>query len=163
MLLYECIFKEMLTYLPIMISIVSLCISFYVMMRDRQKFEAIGLYLDSWEHMHDGLYFRIVNTGRRPITPHELTFIFSNNSKHTLKLTCDLGWSTFEDNTDKDIFYPCLSESQFFEFTLDERNHDLGQYDFENLKSITISDSLGRKVKFKSLVKEIREKQHYFT
>jgi hypothetical protein len=133
------------------------------MVRDRQKFDAIGLYLDSWEHMHDALYFKIVNTGRRPITPHELIFSFSNDTKHVLKITSDLAWSTFEDNSEKDVFYPCLSESQFFEFTLDERNHDLGQYDFENLASITISDSLEKQVKLKKLVKEIREKHHYFT
>lgn len=122
----------------------------------------MGLRQDSWEHMNDALYFRIVNTGRRPITPHELAFIFSDNTRHTIKLTCNLGWSTLEDNSDKDIIYPCLSESQFFEFTLDHRNHDLGQYSFENLKTITISDSLGKIIKLKKLAKEIREKQHYF-
>ncbi|MBD3608976.1 MAG: hypothetical protein HUJ30_00340 [Gammaproteobacteria bacterium] len=154
--------EDMTEYLPYIISILSLCISFYVMMRDRQKFDAIGLYLDSWEHMHDGLYFRIVNMGRRPITPHELIFWFSDNTKEIIKITNDLAWSTFEDNSNKDIFYPCLSESQFFEFTLDEKNCDLGQYVFENLSLVTITDSLGKSVKLKKLAKEIREKQHHF-
>jgi len=151
----------MTTYIALIISGISLCLSFYAIFRDRKKFEVIGIYQDSPGNIFDQLYFRIVNTGRRPITPYELIFHFSDGSMKNIRIKTELHFPAVDGNLYVNSSYPCLSESQFFEFRLNKQNLDWEQYHFENLEIIEINDSIGEKIRLKPLAKEIREKAQF--
>ncbi|MBF4246426.1 hypothetical protein EA004_15485 [Vibrio anguillarum] len=144
----------------IVIATISMFISFYVMWRDRRKFIVHGEYLESWEHMADGVYFKIVNSGRRPVTLHKIEFISKSKGAQALLLTRSISEYKTTPFEEKDLSYPCLSESQFFEFALRSNKFDFSEYELSDLTSIKIHSSTNV-VKCKELAMAIKSNHKY--
>lgn len=155
--------KEALPYISICISVVSLCIAFYVMFRDRTRFDVSGSYRESFANMVDGIYIKIVNSGRRPITLHSLIFTCIDGQSHKFRITNSIGQragSPFE-NRDLSLSHPCLSESQFFEFLLDSTNFDFGTCNLKSVASIEVESSTGASKQVKGLAEEVKKNAHH--
>lgn len=153
--------KEALPYISICISVVSLCIAFYVMFRDRTRFDVSGLYKKSFANMVDGIYVKIVNSGRRPITLDFLIFTCTDGKAYKFRITNSISQRAGTPFDSRDFDYPYLSESQFFEFLLDSTNFDFGTCHLESLVSIKISLSTGTLKKIKGLAEEVKNNAHH--
>lgn len=153
--------KEALPYISICISVASLCIAFYVMFRDRARFDVSGSYRESFANMADGIYIKIVNSGRRPITLYSLVFTCADGKAHKFRITNSISQGAESPFENRDLGQPCLSESQFFEFLLDSTNFDFGACDLESVASIEVESSTGTWKQVKGLAKEVRKNAHY--
>ncbi len=146
-----------LPQLAIFISILSLSLSLFVAFRDATRFSVVTRYLESFENMSDAVYLKIVNTGRRPITLDRIDFKFSDSPTQSIKL--NIHTMRRADPFDNSIAQPItLSESQFFEFTLDSRTHDFSNYDFSKLVEVKTLISRGKGVSLRTLTKSLRSK-----
>ncbi|EMN7239581.1 hypothetical protein ABRZ67_22445 [Vibrio vulnificus] len=146
-----------LPQLAIFISILSLSLSLFVAFRDATRFSVVTRYLESFENMSDAVYLKIVNTGRRPITLDRIDFKFSDSPTQSIKLNTHT--MRRADPFDNSIAQPItLSESQFFEFTLDSRTHDFSNYDFSKLVEVKTLISRGKGVSLRTLTKSLRSK-----
>ncbi len=127
------------------------------MFRDRTRLDVSGSYKESFANMADGLYVKIVNSGRRPITLYALVFYGEDGKHHKFKITNSINErkdSLFEG---RDNRHPSLSESQFFEFLLDSQNFDFGPIELESIKSIKVETSTGNLKEIKGLSKEVNQ------
>lgn len=153
--------NEALTFISICISVASLCIAFYVMFRDRTRFDVSGSYSESFANMADGIYIKIVNSGRRPITLYSLIFTCKNGQTHKFRITNSIGQRAGSPFEGGDLGLPCLSESQFFEFLLDRSNFDFGICNLETVASIKVESSTGASKQVKGLAEEIKRNAHH--
>lgn len=153
--------KEILPYISIWISVASLCIAFYVMFRDRTRFDVSGSYRESFVNMVDGIYIKIVNSGRRPITLYSLIFTCTDGQSHKFRITNSIGQRVDSPFENRDLCHPCLSESQFFEFMLDSTNFDFGTCNLESVTSIEVETSTGVAKKVKGLAEEVKKNAHH--
>ena len=153
--------KEALPIISICISVASFGIAFYVMFRDRTRFDVSGSYKESFANMVDGIYVKIVNSGRRPITLYALTFLTSDGKEHRFRITKSIGDRAGSPFESRDLSNPCLSESQFFEFVLDSTNFDFGTIDLESLASVEIESSTGASKKIKGLADAVKKNASY--
>lgn len=153
--------KEALPYISICISVASFCIAFYVMFRDRTRFYVSGSYRESFANMVDGLYIKIVNSGRRPITLYSLVFIYTDGQAHKFRITNSIGLRADSPFENRDLGHPCLSESQFFDFLLDSTNFDFGDCNLESVASIEVESSTGATKQVKGLAEEVKRNAHH--
>lgn len=153
--------KEALPYISICISVASLCIAFYVMFRDRTRFDVSGSYRESFANMVDGIYIKIVNSGRRPITLNSLVFTCTDGQAHKFKITNSIGQRVGSPFDNRDCCHPCLSESQFFEFLLDNTNFDFETCNLESVATIEVESSTGASKKIKGLAEEVKKNAHH--
>lgn len=153
--------KEALPYISICISVASLCIAFYVMFRDRTRFDVSGSYRESFANIVDGIYVKIVNSGRRPITLYSLIFTCQDGKVHKFRITNSIGQREGSPFENRDLGHPCLSESQCFEFMLDSTNSDFGDCNLESVVSINVESSTGASKKIKGLAKEVKKNAHH--
>ncbi|MGI2070422.1 hypothetical protein [Shewanella baltica] len=153
--------KEALPYISICISVASICIAFYVMFRDRTRFDVSGSYRESFANMVDGIYIKIVNSGRRPITLYSLIFTCQDGKAHKFRITNSVGQRAGSPFENRDLGHPCLSESQFFELLLDSTNFDFGTCNLESVVSIKIESSTGASKQIKGLAEEVKKNAHH--
>ncbi|MGD8122966.1 hypothetical protein [Vibrio sp. TRT 2004] len=148
-----------LPQLAIFISILSFSLSLFVAFRDATRFAVVARYLESYENMSDAVYLKIVNTGRRPITLDRIDFKFTGGPIQSIKL--DTHTMRRTDPFDRSIAQPItLSESQFFELTLDSRVHDFGDFEFSKLAEVKVLISRGRGSSLRALTKSLKSKGH---
>lgn len=155
------VIKEALSYISICISVASLCIAFYVMFRDRTRFDVSGSYQESYANMVDGIHVKIVNSGRRPITLYSLVFTCQDGKAHKFRITNTIGQRAGSPFENRDLSHPCLSESQFFEFLLDSTNFDFGTCNLESLVAISVESSTGASKHIKGLAEEVKKNAHH--
>jgi hypothetical protein len=153
--------KEVLPYISICISVVSLGIALYVMFRDRTRFDVSGSYKESFANMVDGIYIKVVNSGRRPITLYALVFVNDDGKPHKFRITKSIGERVESAFESRDLSNPCLAESQFFEFLLDTTNFDFCPINFASLASIKIESSTGASKEIPGLASEVKTNAHY--
>ncbi len=153
--------KEALPYISICIAVVSLCIAFYALFRDRTRFDVFGSYIESFANMVDGIYIRIVNSGRRPITLHRITFICKGGKAHKFKISNSIGARASSPFDNQDLSHPCLNESQLFEFMLDSTNFDFSSFEIESVIKVLIESSTGSSIEVKGLAADIKKNAHH--
>ena len=153
--------KEALPYISICISVASIGIAFYVMFRDRTRFDVSGSYKESFANMIDGVYVKIVNSGRRPITLYALKFACDDGKVHRFRITNSIGERVGSPFESRDLCHPCLGESQFFEFLLDSTNFDFGSLNLESVDSVEVESSTGVSKKIEGLAGEVKKNAHY--
>ncbi|NQY37201.1 MAG: hypothetical protein HRT37_19990 [Alteromonadaceae bacterium] len=153
--------KEALPCISIFISVASLCIAFYVMYRDRTRFDVFGSYKESFANMADGIYIKTVNSGRRPITLYALTFTCKGGKVHKFKITNSIGARAVSPFDNQDMSHPCLSESQFFEFLLDRTNFDFESFQLKSVVKVQIESSTGSSMIIQGLANEIKKNAHH--
>lgn len=83
--------KEAFPIISIYISVASFCIAFYLMFRDRTRFDVSGSYKESFANIVDGIYVKIVNSGCRPIALYALRFVNSDGKDHKFRITKSIG------------------------------------------------------------------------
>lgn len=149
--------KEYLSIISIFISMLSLSIAFYVMLRDRTRFDVSGEYKESFANMVDGIYIKVVNSGRRPITLYALNFITKNGEDHKFRITNSINKRSDSSFESKDSTNPCLSESQFFEILLDRTNFNFESFSLGEVVSIKIESSTGKSKEVKGLAKIVKK------
>lgn len=160
--MFPCTYKgDVLFIISICISVLSLCVAFYVMFRDRTRFDVSGSYKESFSNMVDGIYVKIVNSGRRPITLYALTFITSDGKDHRFRITKFIGKCACSPFESRDQSNPCLNESQFFEFVLDSTNFDFRAIDLESLVSVKVESSTGASKEIKGLASMVKKNMHH--
>lgn len=140
-----------------MVPIISLCIalasfgmSMYVVRRDSSQFAVEGIYQESFGNVVDGVYVKIVNIGRRPITLHKLRFKFSRSASEFL-INNSIAKRIGSPLEKVDTNHPLLLESQFFEFLLDQTNFDFQSLPLEDLEKIEVVLSTGKKRTIKEI------------
>ena len=153
--------KDVLPIISICISVAGFCMAFYVMFRDRTRFDVSGSYKESFANMVDGIYVKIVNSGRRPITLYALTFVTSDGKDHKFRITKSIGERVGSPFENRDLSNPCLSESQYFEFVLDSKNFDFGTINLELLAFVKIESSTGTSKKIRGLASEVKKNAHH--
>lgn len=153
--------KEAWPYLSFFISLASLCIALYVMFRDRTRFDVSGSYKESFANIVDGVYIKIVNSGRRPITLYSLAFTCIDGQVHRFRIDNSIGQKAGTPFESRDLCHPCLSESEFFEFLLDRTNFDFGSFDLGSIASIEVESSTGTSKKVKGLAEEVKKNAHH--
>ncbi len=149
--------KEFLPIISIIISVLSLSIAFYVMFRDRIRFDVSGEYKESFANMVDVIYIKIVNSGRRPITLYALNFIAKNGENHKFRITNSINQKAASPFENRDLNHPCLSESQFFEILLDRTNFNFDTFELGEVNCIKIESSTGKSKEVKGLAKIVKE------
>jgi len=149
--------KEYLPIISIIISAFSISIAFYVMFRDRTRFDVSGEYKESFANMVDGIYIKIVNSGRRPITLYALNFITANGKDHKFRITNSINQKSSSPFEHRDSSNPCLSESQFFEILLDRTNFNFETFELGEVSCIKIESSTGKAKEVKGLAKIVKK------
>jgi len=112
----------------LLISLLSLTLSAYGVLRDRHRLVASAEYLESYANMCDGVLIRVTNIGRRPISPRQLRIEMSGERKweHTLR------------DGNKPVV---LAESAYWEIVLDPKLHDLDSIPLESITRCIVIDS----------------------
>jgi hypothetical protein len=126
----------------IVISLFSLGISAYVAYRDHGKVSASARYLESYQHMSDGIYIHVVNSGRRPVTIRRLILKTSDgkvieeplrNNKNPIRLL----------------------ESEDYEFQLNAQNSEIHEWSKSTITKAIVEDSRGKAYNVSNLVEAI--------
>lgn len=133
-----------LSGIAIVISILSFTVSAYVAYRDRGTITAMSRYLESYEHMSDGIFIHVVNSGRRPVT-----------IRHVL-LRAASG-DVFEKRIGENNRPLRLLENEDHEFQLNAENSDITAWSRTRISKAVVEDSRGREYKIEGLVKSINE------
>lgn len=128
----------------IVISLVSLGISAYVAYRDKGTITATSRYLESYQHMSDGIYIHVVNSGRRPVTLRRLLLRATDGS-------------LIERGLGKDERSLRLLESEDHEFQLNPQNSDITEWSQMKFSEAVVEDSRGKKYQITGLVEAINE------
>lgn len=144
-----------------LIALCSLAISFYVMFRDKRRIDIEASYLNSFEHMADGIYLKVVNSGRRPVTLHKLVFGFSDGDIQETRIHNSINERLSTPFEKRDDSHPCLSESQIFEIRLDSTNFHFDEMKLDKLIFLKLIDSTGKSKKLTSLANSIKTNAKY--
>src|SRR5690606_9302913 len=120
-----------------------------------------GSYKESFANMIDGIYVKVVNSGRRPITLYALSFVTSDGKDHKFRITKSIGQRIGSPFERGDLSNPCLSESQFFEFVLDSTNFNFAAINLESLVFVKIESSTGTSKEIEGMANEIKKHAHY--
>lgn len=128
----------------IVISLCSLGITAYVAYRDRGTITATSRYLESYQHMSDGIYIHVVNSGRRPVTIRRL-------------LLRPADGNVIERRLGENERPLRLLESEDHEFQLNAQNSDITEWSQLRIAEAVVEDSRGKEYKVAGLVEAINE------
>lgn len=148
--------NNLLSILGFPISIISLVIAVYAVLRDSVRLEVEGRYVESFANISDGIYIKIVNSGRRPITLYSLNFIDVNGKVSQFKITNSIGVRVNSIFEARDNGVPILAESQYFEFELNNENFNFSEVNLSSLKEISVTSSTGKVAKVKGIADKIK-------
>jgi len=127
----------------------SLC---WVATRDTYRVAVEGRYLSSFEHLSDGIYIRVVNSGRRPVTLRYLVLSLKTGEKHELPI-----------NPADPNHHPLLAESQFYEVQYNDKNIDFGEVPWGQVTRVEIEESRGWRYEIADLAEVISENADYLS
>ena len=113
------------------ISLISLCVSIYVALRDRGSITAWARYLSSFENLSDGILVHVVNSGRRPETVRRLLLHTIDGKQYEHKL----------ERGDQAIR---LLESEDYEFQINLENSELRNWAESHIVRAQIQSSRGK-------------------
>jgi len=130
--------------IAITIALVSLGVSAFVAFRDRGTITAAARYLESYEHISDGVYVHIVNSGRRPVTIRRL-LLTTEDGKEIERRIGENG------NPVR------LLESEDCEFQLNAQNSEIQEWSSSVIKKAVVEDSHGKQYEVSGLVEAINQ------
>ena len=126
----------------ITIAIFGFGLSAYIAFRDRGTVTASARYLESYQHMSDGIYVHVVNSGRRPVTIRRLKFT-------------TMAGSTIERPIRENGKPIRLLESEDYEFQLNAQNSEIQEWSRSTITKAVIEDSRGKEYHISELVDAI--------
>lgn len=135
--------------IAITIALLSLGISAYVAIRDRGTITATARYLESYQHMSDGVYVHIVNSGRRPVTIRRLLLSTEDGKQIDHRIG----------ENDKPVG---LLESENCEFQLNAKNSEILEWSASVIKKAVVEDSRGTKYQVTGLAEAINQNAEHF-
>lgn len=139
-----------LSILSLIIAVLSLVVSFWVAARDRYRLDVYGYYLDSYEHMSDGIYLRIANTGRRPVTLRCVAVTLRSGERPELPIHAEHSGR-----------FPRLVESELYEFQYNSKNTQFTEIPWAQVVQVAVVDSRNKSHEASGLAEILAQNAHH--
>lgn len=132
----------------LLLSAFSLCLSLYVIRRDKGLSASINTYVDANELLGYKIGIYIVNIGKDPRTVRKLVLTSDDGEKFEHVIRNDKGGLLK------------LAQSDFYEHLLDQRNSSIIEWAKSKLKHVEIQDSYGDSFEVKDFANAINQRHH---
>ncbi len=103
--------------------------SSWAVLRDRYRLDIQRHYLDSYEHLTGGIYFRIANRGRRPVTLRCVALILRCGEQRELPI-----------DPENPRHFPRLIESEIYEVQFTAKNTSVAEILWEQVMRVAVED-----------------------
>jgi hypothetical protein len=111
------------------IALLSFAMSSWTALRDRYRLDVYGRYLDSYEHLTGGIYLRIANRGRRPVTLRCVALILRCGEQRELPI-----------DPENPRHFPRLIESEIYEVQFTAKNTSVAEILWEQVMRVAVED-----------------------
>jgi hypothetical protein len=132
----------------LLLSFASLCVSLYVMQRDKGLSALASSYLDPHETLGYRLGIYVVNKGRSPMSPRKLVIEHDSGDKLEYPLHDSAG------------AHLKLAQSEFHEFIFTQNNSGIVEWAKARIKAVQILDSYGKTWPVQDFVEIINRNHH---